>query len=87
MMSRWKASSIHLALSATIAVSVLALMLLLWYAPPFFSALGGYHLLLILLGVDVSLGPLITLIIFNPKKDRKALTFDFRSSPFCKYQR
>lgn len=77
MMSRWKASFIHLSLSATIAVSVLALMLLLWYAPPFFSAVGGYHVLLILLGVDVTIGPLITLIIFNPKKSRKALTFDF----------
>ena len=76
-MSRWKASFIHLSLSAAIAISVIALMLLLWYAPPFFSAVGGYQLLLILLGVDVTLGPLITLIIFNPKKSRKALNFDF----------
>ncbi len=59
-----------------IAVVVLALMLLLWYAPPFFSAAGGHQVLLILLGVDVTLGPLITLIIFNPQKTRKALAFD-----------
>jgi hypothetical protein len=75
-MSRIKAFSIHLAISAVIAASVIALMLLLWYAPPFFSALGGKHVLLILLGVDVTLGPLFTLIIFNPLKSRKALTFD-----------
>jgi hypothetical protein len=75
-MSRLKAFSIHLAISAAIAASVIALMLLLWYAPPFFSALGGKHVLLILLGVDVTLGPLFTLIIFNPLKSRKALTFD-----------
>lgn len=75
-MSRLKAFSIHLAISAVIAASVIALMLLLWYAPPFFSALGGKHVLLILLGVDVTLGPLFTLIIFNPLKSRKALTFD-----------
>jgi len=74
--SRQKAFSIHLAISAAIAASVIALMLLLWYKPPFFSALGGKHILLILLGVDVTLGPLITLIIFNPMKSRKALTFD-----------
>lgn len=75
-MSRLKAFSIHLTLSAAIAASVIALMLLLWYAPPFFSALGGKQVLLILLGVDVTLGPLFTLIIFNPLKSRKALTFD-----------
>jgi hypothetical protein len=75
-MSRLRAFSIHLAISATIAAAVIALMLLLWYKPPFFSALGGKHILLILLGVDVTLGPLITLIIFNHLKSRKALTFD-----------
>jgi len=74
--SRLKAFSIHLIISAAIAASVIALMLLLWYKPPFFSALGGKHILLILLGVDVTIGPLITLIIFNHLKSRKALTFD-----------
>jgi hypothetical protein len=74
--TRLKAFSIHLVVSAAIAASVIALMLLLWYQPPFFSALGGKHILLILLGVDVTVGPLITLIIFNPLKSRKALTFD-----------
>ena len=75
-MTRLKAFSFHLAISATIAAAVTSLMLLLWYAPPFFSALGGKHVLLILLGIDVTLGPLFTLIIFNPLKSRRALTFD-----------
>ncbi len=75
-MTRLKAFSIHLIISASIAALVTALMLLLWYRPPFFSALGGLHVLLVLLGVDISLGPLFTLIIFNPGKSRRALTFD-----------
>jgi hypothetical protein len=75
-MSRLKAFSIHITVSACIAASVTTLMLLLWYAPPFFSALGGKQVLMILLGVDVTLGPLITLIIFNTLKSRRALTFD-----------
>lgn len=75
-MSRWKASSIHLALSAIIAAAVLALMLMLWYPPPLFAAVGGQQVLLILLGVHVTLGPFITLLIFNAKKSRKALIFD-----------
>jgi hypothetical protein len=77
MMTRWKAFSIHLTISAAIAVGVAVLMLWLWYTPAFFSAAGGQTLLLLLLGIDVTLGPLITLVIFNSKKSRKALTFDF----------
>ncbi len=74
--TRFKAASIHLLISASIAAVVSTLMLLLWYKPPLFSALGGQQVLLILLGVDVTLGPLITLIIFNTRKSRKALSFD-----------
>jgi hypothetical protein len=75
-MTRWKASLIHITISAAIGTVVLALMLLLWYPYPLFEAVGGQQVLMILLGVDVSLGPLVTLIIFNTKKSRKALTFD-----------
>jgi len=76
VMTRWKASSIHLSVSAIIATAVLALMLLLWYPYPLFEAVGGQQVLLILLGVDVTIGPLATFIIFNKGKSRKALTFD-----------
>ncbi len=75
-MSRSKAFYIHLAISTAIAAIAIGLMLLLWYRPPFFSALDGQHFLLILLGVDVVLGPVFTLMIFNPRKSRRALTFD-----------
>lgn len=75
-MTRWKASAIHLAISISIALITLTLMLALWYAPPFFSAAGGREVLMIMLGVDVTLGPLITLLIFNPAKQRNHLRFD-----------
>ncbi|HXH03097.1 MAG TPA: TfpX/TfpZ family type IV pilin accessory protein [Candidatus Competibacteraceae bacterium] len=73
-MSRWRASGIHLLLSAAIACSFLALMYFLWYPRPYFAASGADHLLLVLVGVDVVLGPLITLIIF--KSGKKGLKFD-----------
>jgi len=75
-LTRWKASFFHLSISAIIATAVLALMLLLWYPYPLFEAVGGRQVLLILLGVDVTVGPFVTLIIFNTKKSRKALAFD-----------
>ena len=73
-LNRWKASAIHLGLSALIALTVVTIMLLVWYPPPYFNAMGGQGLLKILVGVDVTLGPLLTLIIFNPKK--KSLRLD-----------
>jgi len=77
IISRWRAFSIHLFISIVIGVTVLALMLLLWYPHPLFYAVGGKQILMILLGVDVTLGPLITLTIFDlKKKSLRALKFD-----------
>jgi len=73
-LNRWQASALHLALSAAIAVLVVTLMLLVWYPRQYFTAMGGDTLILILIGVDVVVGPLITLIIFDPRK--KGLRFD-----------
>ena len=73
-MSRWKASGIHLLLSAAIASAVLVFMLTVWYPWPLFEIAGGDRLIFILIGVDVTLGPIITLIIF--KAGKKGLKFD-----------
>ena len=73
-MSRWKASGIHFLLSVAVAAAVLTFMLLVWYPRPLFEAAGGERLIFILVAVDVTLGPLITLIIF--KVGKKGLKFD-----------
>jgi hypothetical protein len=73
-LNRWKASAIHLTCSALIATTIVVLMFALWYPGPYFTAMGGQMLVMILVGVDVVLGPLITLIIFDPKN--KSLKFD-----------
>lgn len=72
--SRYKAASVHLVISATIAAIALAVMLFGWYPPPLFTAMGGAELALLIVGIDVAIGPLITLIIFDPRK--KELAFD-----------
>ncbi|MCC6194760.1 MAG: hypothetical protein IT518_09870 [Burkholderiales bacterium] len=72
--TRWKAFVVHLAISALIASTVFILIMLVWYPRPYFEAMGGALLLRLLIGVDVVLGPLITLIIFDPAKPR--LKFD-----------
>jgi hypothetical protein len=73
-LTRWQAAGLHLLISAAIALGVLALMLSLWFPAPLFEAAGGNDLLLILVGVDVVVGPLITLIIFRSGK--RGLKFD-----------
>ena len=80
-MSRWKAAGIHLLLSVAIAAAVVAFMLTVWYPWPLFEAAGGSHLILILVGVDVTLGPLITLIVF--KSGKKGLKFDLTVIALC----
>ena len=58
----------HLCISILLVSSALAVIILLWYPAPYFEAMGVGKILLILAVVDVTIGPLITLIIFNPVK-------------------
>lgn len=73
-MTRWKAASIHLCISATIGLVTGALMFGVWYPPPFFHAAGADELILLLVGVDLALGPLLTLVVFRTGK--RGLKFD-----------
>ena len=67
-LNRWQAAAIHLALSALIAATAFGLIIALWYPRPYFDVMGGKNLLIILVSVDVCIGPLLTLIVFNPAK-------------------
>lgn len=73
-MSRYQAAAIHLGISATIAALVFLPIYFLWYPGALFDSAGGRELFLIVLCVDVTIGPLVTLIIFVPGK--KGLVFD-----------
>lgn len=66
--SRWQAAGFHAALSATIGALALALMLGVWFPGELFRIAGGSTLIVILCGVDVALGPLLTLVVFDPAK-------------------
>ena len=74
MKTRLRAGSIHFALSATIAALVFAVIALVWYPDGLLSGAGGLELFLLVAAVDVTLGPLLTTIVFVPGK--KGLAFD-----------
>ena len=73
---RFKASGIHLALSLVIALLAALLVFGIWYPYPYRELSGGRELFLLVITVDVILGPLITLAVFNRKKPRHELRRD-----------
>lgn len=79
-MNQWKerltASAIHLAASLLIALSAAALVFAVWYPYPYREVSGGRELFSLVVAVDVILGPLLTLVIFNRAKPAKELCRD-----------
>ncbi len=73
---RLKASGIHLGISLVIAALAALLVFGIWYPYPYREISGGRELFLLVITVDVILGPLITLAVFNRKKPRAELRRD-----------
>lgn len=73
-MTKLRAFALHLTASVTIFLTFLGVMFFVWYPAPYFAIDGGWQVLRILAGVDVVLGPLLTLIVFKPGKP--SLKFD-----------
>jgi hypothetical protein len=73
---RARAGLVHLLFSAILAAACAALVYLLWYPAPLGSMSGVSDLFVLMLGVDVVLGPLVTLVVFNTRKPRAELVRD-----------
>ena len=73
-MTRFQASLRHFAICIVIAMALLIFFWFVWYPYPLFKAVGGQELFLMLLGIDIVLGPLLTFVVFKPAK--KSLKFD-----------
>lgn len=66
----------HLCVSAGVAVLIALLVFLVWYPSPYDLLSGGRKLFLTLALADVVCGPLLTLVLVNPQKSRRALWID-----------
>nr|WP_312116501.1 TfpX/TfpZ family type IV pilin accessory protein [Moraxella sp. CTOTU47915] len=64
----------HLAISLLIASISIAVVFFVWYPAPLAKAVGVTNIFLMMLAIDVVLGPLLTLIV--AKKDKSALKLD-----------
>lgn len=73
---RLQAAGIHLCLSAAVAALAALVVFGLWYPYPYREVSGGRELFILLTSVDVVIGPVITLAVFNLAKQRKVLQRD-----------
>jgi len=70
MQFRARAFMIHLAISAIVLALVLGVLYAGWYQWPGWYLLGALPVAVVLVSVDLGLGPLATLVIANPSKAR-----------------
>ena len=73
---RLRAAGIHLAISLAVALLAALLVFFVWYPYPYREISGGRELFLIVVAVDVIMGPLMTLAVFNTAKPRSELRRD-----------
>ena len=73
---RVRAALVHLGLSVLVATAVAILVFAVWYPYPYREISGGRELFLLVISVDVVLGPLLTLAVFNIRKPRAELVRD-----------
>lgn len=73
---RLRAAGIHFGISLVVAGLSALLVFALWYPYPYREISGGRELFLIVVAVDVVLGPLLTFTIFNRAKPWRELRRD-----------
>jgi hypothetical protein len=71
------ATGIHFLVTLVLAIAAAALIFLIWFPDPLQTMIGGTELFLLVVGCDLVLGPLISLVIYNSRKSRRKLLFDY----------
>lgn len=74
MSARIKAFLVHGLISIIIASLSMSLVYFIWYPAPLAVATGVMHIFLLMLCIDVVMGPLLTLLVY--KTGKKTLKFD-----------
>ena len=74
VLNRFKASALHLFSSFLVGGMAASCVFFVWYPQALAASCGVSNIFLMMLGIDVVLGPIFTLLVFNPAK--KSLRFD-----------
>lgn len=75
--NRLRAFLLHLAISLFFSALAALLVFGIWYPYPYRYISGGRELFLLVIAVDVVMGPIITMVIFNRSKTYRHLFMDF----------
>jgi hypothetical protein len=71
-----KAAATHFLLSVCVAFIAATLVFGLWFPAAYRDMAGGTELFLLIVVVDIVCGPLLTLVLFNPRKSKRELFLD-----------
>jgi hypothetical protein len=71
-----EAAGIHLALSGGLVLIFACVVFFIWYPWPYSEVCGGLDLLMLVAAVDVTLGPLLTFVVFDLHKRKPVLLRD-----------
>ncbi|MCR6663509.1 MAG: hypothetical protein NVV60_10305 [Luteimonas sp.] len=80
-MTRWKAAATHLAISILVIGGLALAIYLLWYPMGLYHLAGQDRIVLVMLGIDIAAGPLLTLVVY--KAGKKTLKFDLTVIALC----
>jgi hypothetical protein len=73
--SKAKAFAIHVAVSAVVFSAVIYVVLMLWFPEPYFRIDGGLAMIALAAAVDLVIGPLITFLVYRPRRRDNAINF------------
>jgi len=71
------ATAVHFLVTLVLAACAAALIFLVWFPHPLEAMIGGTELFVLVVGCDLVLGPLISLVVYNSRKSRRKLVFDY----------
>jgi len=71
------AFGVHFIATALLAAAAATVIFGVWFPSPFNEMIGGTKLFELVVGCDLALGPLISLVIFNRGKSRRELVLDY----------
>lgn len=74
MTKRLKFFFSHLSISILLALIIIAWVFLIWYPQPLAQAVGVTHIFLMMVAIDVVLGPVLGFVVY--KEGKKTLKFD-----------
>jgi hypothetical protein len=76
LITKLKATAVHLLMSIAVFIYLAYQIYYNWYPEPYFSTDGGWQGIRLIGAVDLVLGPIITFLIFDLRKSRRAIVFD-----------